>query len=1066
MPGISAAEDRLAEGFANPPKETAPWCYYYWISDHISKEGITRDLEAMARVGIGEALIGNIFLDEVKPGNIKVLSEEWWQLIEHAIREGGRLGVDIGLFNCPGWSQSGGPWIDESQTMRRIAWSETRLTGPGRFSGKIPQPEKVFQDVALLAFPAPQHDGDVLAAKSPHVATLPACDDASNLTDGKPDTKLMFPEGAGMNGSEFTIDIELGESLEARTLQVSPADDPFSTTCTLHAEVDGRFVEIRRFSCDWSFQSRSVGFIPQAPVTISFPPVTSRRFRLTFADVVHGHRNFVPSHTASLAEINLSGAARLEKFIEKQLGKMLPVPTQKWDSYLWPQPPEPDAASLVVPREGVIDLSGKLAADGTLDWNLPPGEWVILRTGMTPTGMENSPASPEGRGPEVDKMNRKLAKHHMDSFVGELCRRMPAGDRRAFKRVVADSYEMGALNWTDDFAESFEKRYGYDPAPWLPVLTGRIVGSADQSERFLWDMRRLVADRVASEYVGGLREAAAERGLGLWLQNYGHWGYPGESLLYGGNSDRVSGEFWVTGDLGSIECRAASSCANLYGKKFVSAESYTGGPPFQSTPRSLKARGDWSFCEGVNHVVLHVYIQQPDEKAPGVNAPWGTEFNRHNTWFERGKGWIDYQKRACWMLQQGWRVADVAYFIGEDAPKMTGNRNPPLPQGHDFDEINADAILHRLTVKDGMLMLPHGTGYRMLVLPELQTMRPELLRKIGELVEQGATVVGGAPARSPSMKGFPGCDEEVRQLAEKIWGGVTTGIREYGKGRIFVNTPLEEVFGKTGLKPDFLSSEPLRFTHRRDGDTDVYFIANPKDKKLSTTATFRAAGREPELWWPLDGRIEQVPQWQNKDAVVKMPLELGPHGSVCVVFRKTAAELSADKLPSEAHVAPTVQALEIAGPWDVSFTPGMGAPEKSTFEVLADLSQHEDPGIRHYSGKTFYRKSFAMEKPAAAARVVLDLGDVRDLATVKVNGREFTTLWLPPWRVDITAAVKPGENALEIEIINPWNNRLVGDASLPAEQRKTSLALPTVTEHSPLMPAGLLGPVRVIFENK
>jgi hypothetical protein len=1065
MPGISAAEDPLAEGFANPPKETAPWCFYYWISDRISKEGITRDLEAMARVGIGEALIGNIFLDEVKPGNIKVLSEEWWQLIEHAIREGGRLGVDIGLFNCPGWSQSGGPWIDDTQTMRRIAWSETRASGPGRFTGKLPQPEKVFQDVAPLAFPAPQLDTDALAAKSPRVTTRPAAGDAPNLTDGRLDTKLLFPEGAGMNGTEFVINIELGKATEARTLQVSPADDPFSATCIFQAEVDGRFVEIRRFSCDWSFQSRAVGFIPQAPVTISFPPVTSRRFRLIFTDVAHGHRNFVPSDTASLAEINLTGSARLEKFIEKQLGKMLPIPTQKWDSYLWPQPSEPDAANLVVPREGVIDLSGKLAADGTLDWEMPPGEWVILRAGMTPTGMENSPASPEGRGPEVDKMKRRLAKHHIDSFIGELCRRMPAEDRRAFKRVVVDSYEMGAQNWTDDFAEAFEKSHGYDPKPWLPVLTGRIVGSADQSERFLWDMRRLVADRVASEYVGGLREAAAERGLGLWLQNYGHWGYPGESLLYGSQSDRVSGEFWVTGDLGSTECRAASSCANLYGKKFVSAESYTGGPPFQSTPRSLKARGDWSFCEGVNHVVLHVYIQQPDEKAPGVNAPWGTEFNRHNTWFERSKPWIDYQKRACWLLQQGCRVADVAYFIGEDAPKMTGVHNPPLPPGHDFDHINSDAIMNRLTVKDGVLTLPHGTIYQVLVLPELDTMRPELLRRIGELVSEGATVVGSAPSRSPSMRGFPHSDEEVRKLAEEIWGGVTSGIREYGKGRIFVNMPLEEVFAKTTLAPDFISETPLRFTHRRDGETDIYFIANPKDEKVSTTATFRAAGREPELWWPLDGRIEQVAQWQNKGAVVELPLELGPHGSVCVVFRKATAEPSAS-VPRDASHAPELQPFNIAGPWDVSFTPGMGAPDQATFEVLADLSQHEDPGIRNYSGKTFYRTSFTMENTAAAARLVLDLGEVRDLATVKVNGREFTTLWLPPWRVDITDAVKPGENALEIEIINPWNNRLAGDASLPADRRKTSLALATVTEHAPLMPAGLLGPVRVVFENK
>jgi hypothetical protein len=972
---LSAAEDPLVEGFTNPPEQTAPWCFYYWLSDRISKEGITRDLEAMARVGIREALIGNIFLEEVPAGNIKVLSEEWWQLVEHAIREGGRVGVDIGLFNCPGWSQSGGPWIDDSQTMRRIAWSETRVTGPQKFSAKLPAPEEVFQDVAVLAFPAPANDADALAARSPDVSTIPAADEAAHLTDGKLETKMMFPEGAAMNGSEFVIDIKLAAPMEARTLQVYPADDPFSATCTLFAGTDDGFTEIRSFQCEWNYQAKAVGFIPQAPVTISFPPVKVARFRLVFSKLEHGHRNFVTSNTASLAEINLTGAARLEHFVEKQLGKMLPVPTQQWDSFLWPQPAEPDAPSLVVPAQGVINLSSQLAADGTFEWDVPPGEWVIQRAGMTPTGMENSPASPEGRGPEVDKMNRRLAIHHIRSFVGELCRRMPAEERRAFKRVVVDSYEMGAQNWTDDFAEAFEKSYGYDPVPWLPVLTGRIVGSADQSERFLWDMRRLVADRIATEYVGGLQQACDEHGLGLWLQNYGHWGYPGESLLYGSLAHRVSGEFWVAGDLGYVECRAASSCANLYGKKFVSAESFTGGPAFLSTPRSLKARGDWSFCQGVNHVVLHVYLQQPEEDlVPGINAPWGTEFNRHNTWFDRGKAWIDYQQRACWLLQQGWRVADVAYFIGEDAPKLTGMRNPPLPEGRDYDDINADVIMNHLTVKDGVLTLPHGTTYQVLVLPDLKTMRPELLRRIGELVSEGANVVGRAPSRSPSMRGFPQCDEEVRKLAGEIWGGVSSGIREHGKGRIFVDMSLEQVFDAMALPPDIISAEPLRFTHRRDGQLDVYFISNPEEREITTTASFRAGDRQPELWWPMDGRIERASHWQAADGLIEMPLHLGPHGSVCVVFRNSPTQSAA---PQEMKPGPTAT-LDLTGPWEVSFSPGMGAPDKAVFDDLTDWTKHPHQGIRHYSGKAIYRKSFAID--GKTSRVILDLGEARDLA--------------------------------------------------------------------------------------
>ncbi|MBM3890839.1 MAG: glycoside hydrolase family 2, partial [Verrucomicrobia bacterium] len=695
---------------------TKPWCYWYWISDNISKEGITRDLEAMARVGIGEALIGNIFLDDIPAGKVKVLSEEWWALVEHAIREGGRTGVNIGMFNCPGWSQSGGPWIKPEQAMRYLASSETRAKGRTKFEQKLAKPREQFQDIAVLAFPAPLHDADLLVARSPKITCTPAAEGAERLADGNPDTALAMKGDA-------TIEIELGQPLTARSLALTPGETGWSAKCELLAVGDdGQFRSVKSFKFDRSNMKDHVGPMPRGPVTVVFPATTAKRFRLVLAGV---------TGKAALAEINLSPAARIESFVEKQLGKMHPTPLPMWDTYLWPAQAEPDAAQLAIPPRDVVNLTSKLAADGTLRWDVPPGEWVIVRTGMTPTGTRNSPASPEGQGLEVDKMNRAAAKAHFDAFIGQMLKRLPAAERKAFKRVVADSYEMGSQNWTDGFAATFRKRYGYDPTPWLPTLTGRVVGSADLSDRFLWDLRRLVADHIARDYVGGLRDLCRPHGLQLWLENYGHWGFPAEFLQYGGQSDRIGGEFWATGDLGSIELRAASSCANTYGRPIVSAEAFTGGPPFQSAPSALKARGDWAFCEGVNHFVLHVYIHQPwEDRRPGINAWFGTEFNRHNTWFESGRAWVDYLRRCCWLLQRGTRVADVAYFIGEDAPKMTGIRQPELPPGCDFDYINGEVILDKLGVKDGLLTLPHGTTYRALVLPELDTMRPEVLRKL------------------------------------------------------------------------------------------------------------------------------------------------------------------------------------------------------------------------------------------------------------------------------------------------------------------------------------------------
>ena len=629
---------------------------------------------------------------------------------------------------------------------------------------------------------------------------------------------------------------------------------------------------------------------------------------------------------------------------------------------------------------------------------------------------------------------------------------------------------MGSQNWPDGFAKTFRQQYGYDPLPWLPVLSGRIVGSATQSERFLWDLRRLVADHVATDYVGGMRAAANANGLGLWLENYGHWGFPGEFLKYGSQSDRIGGEFWVTGDLGSIECRAASSCANTYGKPFVSAESFTGGPAFQSSPISLKARGDWSFCEGVNHVVLHVCIQQPsDEKIPGINAPWGTEFNRHNTWFEDGgRAWINYERRCCWMLQQGWRAVDVAYFIGEDAPKMTGVRNPVLPPGRDFDYINAEVIEKNLSVKDEKLMLPHGVSYRVLVLPKLNTMRPEVLAKIRDLVKAGATVVGEPPSQSPSMENFPKNDMQVQKLAAEIWGAdklAASGERKFGKGRVIWGKSLADIFAEMQTPPDIeyrdaAADANFLFTHRNLPDGEIYFVSNQKDRAEQVNCAFRVADKQPELWNAVTGERRLLPEWSEANGQTIVPLAFAPKQSWFVVFRQPGKSVAngAKNFPELKTVA------TLTDKWDVAFDPKWGGPAHVEFAQLTDWIKNADEGIKFYSGTATYRTAFDLPASALAAseeKLYLDLGKVCDVATVRLNGQNLGTVWVAPWHVDISSAVKVGQNFLEITVVNPWNNRLVGDAKLPAEQRRTSLSLQTVKPDAPLQSAGLLGPVTV-----
>jgi sugar phosphate isomerase/epimerase len=995
----SAAADELEKNFAAPPEATKPRCYWYWMDGHITKEGITHDLEAMRRVGIGEGYIGIISGGTSMPAGDgpKALTPQWWEFIEHAVREGGRLGVDIGLFNSPGWSQSGGPWVKPEQAMRYVTLPETRLRGLQHFEGKLPRPPGAFQDVAVLAFPAPAGEGE----RAKETARTPKA-----------------------------VAFEMPAPFTARSVTVQPIK-AITVTAELEASDDGQqYRTVKTFTIDRHRLDVNVGPLPLAPVVASFPATTARFFRLSF------------SAGCEVGEIQLSPAARLESYAEKSLLKMFQEPQPPFDFYTWPPQAEPESAGLAVKPDAVRDLSRRMAADGTLRWDVPAGEWIVLRMAMTPTGTKNSPAPPEATGLEVDKMNRAALRSHFEAYMGNLLKRIPAPDRKAWKHVVADSYEMGPENWTDGFAADFRKRYGYDPMPWLPVLTGRIVGGADQSDRFLWDLRRMVADRIARDYVGGLRDLCHEYGLKMWLENYGHWGFPAEFLQYGGASDEISGEFWIGNDLGSVELRDAASAAHIYGKPVVWAEAFTGGPAFINTPRDLKARGDWSFCEGINQFVLHVYIHQPwDERRPGVNTWFGTEFNRNNTWFEYAKPWIDYLRRCSVMLQAGRHVADVAYFIGEDAPKMAGLRKPRLPSGYDFDYINADVIENRLTVKQGRFVLPDGMSYRLLVLPESETMRPAVLRKIRKLVADGGAVLGPAPRRSPSRMNFPACDVEVEKLVGELWG----------RERVMTGIDLTEAFRRLQVPVDVACADGILWKHRQDHDADIYFLSNQKAQERTETISFRVNGRAPELWWPDSGIIEAVP-FTVKEGRTTMSLHFDPAGSLFVVFRKPKSEAGHREM--ELH-----QVVEVDRPWQVEFP-----FQRVVFDKLISWTEHADPAIKYFSGTATYRQTFDLTQSALSIphrAILLELGMVHAIARVRINGQEVGTLWKQPYTVDISSAVKAVGNTLEIEVVNSWLNRLVGDEQPGVTNRVTVTTTKRWKAQTPLQPAGLLGPVTV-----
>ncbi len=1046
----------LKQSFKAPPDSVKPSVYWYWMSDNISQQGVKKDIEAMAKVGIGRAFIGNIGYpkEEVPYGKVKLFSEEWWKIIKTAITTATKDGVDIGLFNGPGWSQSGGPWIKPSQSMRYLSGEEIHLKGPMQISQKLPLAKPDFQDVAVMAFPEPANEEEDISKHLPNIISNVTFDDLQKMFDGNISTGASSTSLIDDKTID-TINIEVADAFTARSLILYPLEKPLRADVDLQVREGVTYRSIKKFVFDRTNPEKNVGFIPYAPVAVSFAATSSKQFRLVLSNM---------NKAAGFAEIKLLTAPVVERYEEKQLAKMLQTPFPLWVEYQWPKQEEPDDKSLILDPSKVIDITKNISADGVLNWNVPSGNWIIIRYGMLPTGVPNSPASPEGKGLEIDKINKSAMQHHFDSFVGKIQNSIPAADRVSLKWTVADSYETGSQNWTDGMTDIFKKQYGYDPLPWLPVLSGRVVGSTDQSDRFLWDLRRLVADRVAYEYVGGLRDVSHQHGLKLWLENYGHWGYPSEFLKYGGQSDEVAGEFWNEGELGNIECRSASSAAHIYGKTKVSAESFTaGGLGYARYPGMLKKRGDWSFTEGINNTLLHVFIEQPYDSLPGVNAGFGTEFNRNNTWFYQGKAFVDYIRRCNYLLQQGKPVNDVAYFISEDAPKMTGIRDPELPAGYSYDYINAEVLMERVSVQNSNLVLPDGMSYRMLVLPKLETMRPELLKKIGELVKEGATILGPAPKRSPSLQNYPAADLEVKKLAKEIWGKDNEAVanKKYGEGNVLTGMTMQQALDFLKVIPDvLLPNKDVLYAHRTTKDGDIYFITNQTDQTINLSPAFRVTGKQPEWWDAVTGETRNLPVFTRSVASISVPLKFEAYQSGFVIFN--------NKIPASSSLKRTSNFPEpkilttITSPWKVTFDTAKRGPLKPViFNELIDWSTSNDSTIKNYSGTAVYKTSFNVSNLPAANTFYLNLGMVKVMAKVKVNGKDVGSVWTAPYKVDISNAIKSGLNKIEIEVVNTWVNRLIGDSKLPVSKRKTWSNVNTFTPAGKYDPSGLIGPVTV-----
>jgi hypothetical protein len=725
-----------------------------------------------------------------------------------------------------------------------------------------------------------------------------------------------------------------------------------------------------------------------------------------------------------------------------------------------------------------------MTPNGELAWNVPPGKWLILRYGHASNLKMTRPCPQAAVGLECDRLAPIGIETHYEGFLKRIFEDAGNLAGTALNYVHIDSWEAGGQNWTATFPAEFRRRRGYDLRPWLPVLTGRVVESAELSERFLWDMRATVSEMIRDNYAGRLGELARGHGIKLSIESYGHLCI--DNLAYRGVSDMPISEFWAQGDglfpgkakphAYELSTKVLASVAHTGGKPVIGAEAFTSDRGWRDHPFVLKAMGDQKYCEGLNRMIFHLSAHQAyDNMVPGLtHRKWGEHFQRHNTWWNYSRPWMDYLSRCQHLLQQGHFVADVCYFYGEGAPLHVDLMKLNLPDGYDYD-VCASGLLQQMQVRDGLVTLPSGMSYRYLVLPDSDRMTLPMVRKVRELVEAGARVIASRRVTgTPGLTGFPAADAEVKQIGSVLWEG----------GRLITGKTMAEVFGDDKLQPDFEGGK-LSYIHRRFGASEVYFVSHQENRTTNITCTFRVAGKCPELWDPETGVIRELPEFAEKAGRTSIPLRLEPMQSWFVVFQKPS-DVYAPPHSAKNFAERTLQTT-IAGPWQVAFDPQWGGPDKPVpFATLEDWSKHSDPRIHFYSGTATYRTRFEFpEEALKGTPLFIDLGFVEVMGRVRLNGKDCGVAWKPPYMLEISRAVRPGQNELEIDIVNLWINRMIGDEQLPLDSKwkdfETLLEWPEwflsrtqrpsgrytftsarhYTKDTPLVPSGLMGPVTI-----
>lgn len=1102
-PAQPADAPSLEQQFRDPPQSARPRVWWHWMNGNVTKDGIAKDFAWMKRVGIGgvQNFDANLETPQVVEKRLVYMHPEWKDAFRFAVTEADRQGLEFAIASSPGWSETGGPWVKPEDAMKKLVWAETVVTGGKRFTGKLPALPNTTGAYQTLA-----GGGSLAEMMGGHKQSNPvAGGDVRVLAWPEAPAAEPVPAASGPDGKPIDAALLLDDDLSTGTTVALDPKQPPAVTLDYGKPrtVQSARIYIARAWMMWvgaiaaprleasedGKTWRKIADVPvtNVPTTVSFAPVTARHFRLVVAPAAfnlgamlskpapgidpkstpYGDMGRMGKMPLKIADLRLSEAPRVDQAEVKAGFQIAP-------DYYALKTDAPDTAG-VAPGK-VLDLTDRLRPDGSLDWTPPKGTWRVVRFGWSLIGTMNHPATQEATGLEVDKYDGEAVRRYIEHYLG-MYRDAAGADlvgKRGVTAILTDSIEVGASNWTPKLIEQFKRLRGYDPVPWLPALTGTIVGSRGESDRFLHDYRRTLADLIASEHYGTIARVAQENGMivyGEALEN----GRPslGDDMAMRSHATIPMSAMWThereegprLAHLADV--KGAASVAHVYGQNLVATEALTSGAAYWNHgPAFLKRVIDLAFVNGLNRPVIHTSVHQPvDDKVPGLSlGMFGQYFNRHEAWAELAKPWVDYLSRTSLMLQQGRNVADVAYFYGEEAPLTQlykDQRVPDAPKVHAYDFINADALTGALANDGAELVTPGGARYQALYLGGTsRQMSLKVLRKLAALVEGGATVIGARPEGEP---GKAADAAEYAALVAKLWSGGSS--TQLGKGRVIVSGDVDAALASLGVAPQFrftgaAADASLPFVHRRLADGDSFFVVNQRDRSETVEARFRVTGKTPELWRAETGTSQPVSyRIENGETVV--PLTLRADESMHVVFRKPAP---ADTLAIK-QLEP-VEKARLDGPWNVAFQPGRGAPAAVTMPGLIPLDQHADAGVKYFSGIATYSRSFQAPKGWKPGQPLwLDLGEAREVAEVRINGKLAGHAWHAPYRVDIAAFAKPGRNSLEVRIANLWVNRLVGDRQ-PGAEKVTWTAMPaTYLPDAPLRRSGLIGPVTLLGQS-